>query len=167
MVFETRRACDGSYSISLTQEACRLGEGPSGWDARHSLAPGQSYPQKHLREVSTLAGVKGVSEYKKAIQEKQKSRESQGIIFSTYQYLTLIKSCILSKRYCPDITSRHFSQPNEFITSRRFRNLEVSVVNRSGKQAQKMTCTTKSPLNHRLHPVLSLLFLLCSLETSL
>lgn len=37
----------------------------------------------------------------------------------------------------------------------------------SGKLAQKMICTMKSPLNHCLSPVPDLLFLLCSPETFL
>lgn len=63
-MFGTGRACHGVIPLCWHRNLC-AGEGPSRWNAAHSLAPGQSDLQKHRREVSALAEVLGVTEHER------------------------------------------------------------------------------------------------------
>ena len=74
----------------------------------------------------------------------------------------------LSKVYSLIITSRSLFQTIGLKISEGSHCLEwgASAADCSGKLVQ-MICTRKSPLNHCLSPVFGLLFLLCTLETSL
>lgn len=87
----------------------------------------------------------------------------------THQYLTLIRGCRMVFPTCILSHRQSLFQSTGWQRPERSHCLVVGprAAGHSGKLAQKMICTMKSPLNHCLSPVPGLLFLLCSPETFL